>query len=76
MKKYQVMILDEWENLYHIGFYEQLDESIDDINNFIQTYGVSIDKLEEHVETFDTSFNKLIELEDGSCISIKGFIFD
>lgn len=76
MKKYQVMILDEWENLYNIGFYDNLQESINDINNFLEVYNISIDKLEEYVDANGISFNKTIKTEDDSYIFIKGFIFE
>lgn len=34
-KVFEVCLIDEWNNTYLIGFYKDLDDSIDDINNYI-----------------------------------------
>lgn len=48
MKLYEVIIQDEWDNLTLLGFYKNLDDSIDDINSFLTTYGVEIQKGDVH----------------------------
>ena len=75
MKKYQVIMQDEYNNLYNIGFYDNLSESIDDINDFLEVYNVSITELIEYPSTFSTCFDKDIEIDDGNTIMIRGFIF-
>ena len=75
MNKYQVIMQDEYNNLYHIGFYNQLEDSLEDINNWLSIYGVEIDELKEYPSTFNMCFDKDIEVDEG-CISIRGFIFD
>lgn len=37
-KIYEIFIQDEWNNLTLMGFYNHLDDSIKDINNFIHIY--------------------------------------
>ena len=77
MKKYQVIIQDEWNNLYHIGFYDNLSDAIPDVNDWLQSYEVSIDELDEYPSTFSMCFDREIEVYDGeSVIYIRGFIFD
>ena len=40
MKKlYQVIFQDEYNNLSEIGWYESLDDSIEDVNDQISIYG-------------------------------------
>lgn len=77
MKKYQVIIQDEWNNLYHIGFYDNLSDAIPDVNDWLQSYEASIDELTEYPSTFNMCFDKEIEVYGGeSVIYIRGFIFD
>ena len=75
LKKYEVFIQDEWNNLWLMGFYDNLSDAIPDINNFLETYSVKIDKLEEYSSTFNTCFDTEVETSDGEIIMIRGFIF-
>lgn len=76
MKKiYHVIIQDEWNNLFHCGFYNELSEAIPDINNFLEAYNVQIDELTEYPSTFDICFDREIEIEEG-IVMIRGFIFN
>lgn len=76
MKKYQVIIQDEYNNLYHIGFYDNLSDSVEEINSFLETYNVSIDGLKVYPSTFNECFDTEIETPDGNFIMVRGFIFD
>ena len=89
---YEVFIQDEWNNITLLGFYKTLDDSIQDINNFISIYGDGKYKLEkgmlkEYPSTFDYCFDtSLVDLfevydNDEQCneignVMIRDFIFD
>lgn len=83
-KIYQVIIQDEWNNLSLIGFYDDLDDSIDDINEYIEPiYNVKLKKgdLHERAGTFsrvfDTDLGDIFEEnEDLYGVMIRGFILD
>lgn len=75
MKVYQVIIQDEWNNLYHLGFYADLKDSIEDINSWLESYNVKIDDLQEYAGSFDTCFDKEIEVDD-SYVYVRGFILN
>lgn len=75
MKKYQVIFQDEWNNLCHVGFYDKLEDSIEEINLYLEIYEIKIDSLEEYASTFGMCFDKELETEDGNSIYIRGFIF-
>lgn len=76
LKKYQIIMQDEYDNLYHIGFYDDLMDGIDDVNDWLQVYGVSIEDISEYASTFSTCFDKEIETEDGTIVMIRGFVFE
>lgn len=76
LKRYQIIMQDEYDNLYHIGFYNDLMDGIDDVNNWLQVYGVSIEDINEYASTFSTCFDKEIETEDGTIVMIRGFVFE
>ena len=81
---YEVMMQDEYDNLYLLGFYESLDDSIEDINGFIGAYdddgAIPLKKgdLAEYASTFGTCFDREIEWEhEEDCpgtIMVRGFI--
>ena len=75
LKKYQVIIQDEWNNLYHIGFYDNLDDSLQDVNEFLETYDVKVDSLQEYASTFGSCFDVDIETPTEEIIMVRGFIF-
>ena len=81
---YEVMMQDEYDNLYQLGFYGSLDDAIEDINGFIGAYeddgAVPLRKgdLAEYASTFGTCFDRPIEWEnEDDCpgtIMVRGFI--
>ena len=81
---YQIVMQDEYDNLYLLGFYESLDDAIEDINDFISAYyedgAIPLKKgdLAEYASTFGSCFDREIEWKnEDDCpgsIMIRGFI--
>lgn len=81
---YQIVMQDEYDDLYLLGFYESLDDSIEDINGFISAYyedgAIPLKKgdLAEYASTFGSCFDREIEWKnEDDCpgsIMIRGFI--
>ena len=81
---YQIVMQDEYDNLYLLGFYESLDDAIEDINGFISVYeedgAIPIKKgdLAEYASTFGTCFDREIEWKnEDDCpgtIMVRGFV--
>ena len=75
---------DEYDNLYLLGFYDSLDDALEDINGFIGAYeddgAIPLEKgdLAEYASTFGTCFDREIEWEnEEDCpgtIMVRGFI--
>lgn len=74
LKKYEVFIQDEWNNLWLVGFYDNLEDAIPEVNEFLTTYDVRIDEIKEYPSTFGSCFDKEVETSDGEIIMIRGFI--
>lgn len=90
-KLYQVFVTDEYNNNYLLGFYNNLDDSINEINDYIQEDKYKLQKgdLKEYTSTFGTCFDTCLydillskygdEFEDcniDTSMYIRGFIFD
>ena len=80
-KRYLVIMQDEWNNLYYMGEYKELKDSIDDINEFLKVYDVSIksEDLKEYASTFGGAFDLDIGMmyegrDDLVGIMVRGFI--
>lgn len=73
-KKYIIFMQDEWNNLYLIGFYDNLSDAIPEINDWLEIYDVKIDELEEYPSTFGYAFDKEIETKDETVLMVRGFI--
>ena len=73
-KKYIIFMQDEWNNLYLIGFYDNLSDAIPEINDQLEIYDVKIDELEEYPSTFGYAFDKEIETKDETVLMVRGFI--
>jgi hypothetical protein len=74
LKKYEVFIQDEWNNLWLVGFYDNLEDAVPEVNEFLETYHIKIDGLKEYPSTFGSCFDKEVETSDGEIIMIRGFI--
>lgn len=82
---YEIVMQDEYDNLYLLGFYQSLDDAIEDINGFIGAYdddgAIPFKKgdLAEYASTFGTCFDREIEWEnEGDCpgtLMVRGFAF-
>lgn len=81
---YQVMMQDEYDNLYLLGLYASLDDAIPDVNGFIEAYDgakpLAPGDLMEYAGTFGPCFDREVEWEDeDECpgrIMVRGFAFD
>lgn len=76
MKKYQVIFQDEYNNLYEVGFYDKLEDSINDINDYLEPYEERIEELEEYVSTFGMAFDREIYTKQDLLVMIRGFIHE
>lgn len=74
--KYIVFTQDEWNNLYLMGFYNNLKDAIPDVNQWLETYNVSIDSLDEYPSTFGMAFDKEVETPNEQYVMVRGFILD
>lgn len=92
MKKlYEVIFVSEFNNFYHLGWFENLDDSIEKINGEISVYGNGKYKLKkgalkEYPSTFNSCFDTgLVELfeeefgeevyDDFQSCEIRGFVW-
>ena len=80
-KRYEVIMQDECNNLYLIGEYKELKDSIEDINGFLSVYDVTIkeEDLKEYASTFGGTFDLDIGMmyedrDDLVGIMVRGFI--
>lgn len=81
---YQVMMQDEYDNLYLLGLYASLDDAIPDVNGFIEGYDgakpLAPGDLAEYASTFGSCFDREVEWEDEDecpgCIMVRGFALD
>ena len=81
---YEIVIQDEYNDFYLLGFYGSLDDAIEDINGFISVYDedgvISLKKgdLAEYASTFGACFDREIEWKnEDDCpgsVMIRGFI--
>lgn len=76
MKKYHVFMQDDYNNLYHLGFYNSLEDALPDVNEWLSSYDVHVDEIEEYASTFGPCFDKIIDIDEYEVVYIRGFIFD
>ena len=74
---------DEWNNLYYLGEYKKLKDSISDINDWLKVYNTFIeeDDLKEYSSTFGSCFDLDIGMmhenrDDLLGIMVRGFVLD
>lgn len=81
---YQVMMQDEYDNLYLLGLYASLDDAIPDVNGFIEGYDgakpFGPGDLAEYAGTFGPCFDREVEWDDEDecpgCVMVRGFALD
>lgn len=85
MKLYQVIFQDEYNNLYMLGFYKDLRDSIQDINKELDSYDIVIEEEDLKLypstfsECFDLSIRNIDRYEDNDDIPdiyVRGFVFE
>ena len=88
-KRYQVIYIDEWNNMYEIGWFDTLREAEPIINNYIKDYILNdgendgknaefgedkpLGELKEYPSTYGFCFDKEIYTESG-CLQVRGFV--
>lgn len=91
-KIYEVFVTDLWNNNYLMGFYKNLDDSINDINSMLDDkHKIEKGDIKEYASTFDMCFGTCIgdilmdkgqlseeddDFEDLSSMMVRGFILD
>lgn len=68
-KIYQVILQDEWNNLYHQGFYPSLAASLPSLNSFLESYGVKLEK--KDLKTYAGSFSEVFDANIGDICASK-----
>ena len=74
-KIYIVIFQDLYNNLYLVGFYRNLRDSIKDINGYLIPYNSEINEIKENESTFGYNFDTYVIDKDGNdtgCM-IRGF---
>lgn len=64
---------DEWNNLYYMGEYQKLEDSIDDINGFLSVYDVVIKK--EDLKEYTSTFGEVFDLDIGMMYEDRDDLF-
>lgn len=59
-----------------MGTYDNLDDAIPDVNNWLSVYDIQIDELKEYPCTFGMCFDKEVETKDEQFLMIRGFILE
>ena len=74
---FQVIMQDEYNNLFHIGFYKQLEDATNEVNEWLSFYDTKLDEpLCVYPSSFNMAFDKEIETPEGDFVFIRGFIFN
>lgn len=80
MKIYEIIMQDESNNLYLLGFYRDLKDAVEDINEWLSTYDFELedDDLKEYPSTFNMCFDlDLGNFSEELCgVYIRGFILE
>ena len=65
MKKvYEIIFVDEWNNFNQLGWYENLDDAIDDINKCLEVYANGKYKLQKgDLKEYPGSFGSCIDMD-------------
>lgn len=84
-RKYQVVFVDEYDNWYEVGWYDDLEEAEEPLNDYLKLYkdedgnvpefgeGTNLGHLEEYPSTFTFCFDRFIDVDCG-CVQVRGFV--
>lgn len=87
-KLYLVIMQDEYNNLYEVGYFKSLDDAIPEINQHLSAYNIELKpgSVKEYVSTFDWCFDATVsdliedwdedECPEAAMIMIRGFIYN
>lgn len=83
MKKYQIIVVNKYNNFYDLGLYNNLDDSIEDINEYLP-YGYKLKKGDLKEYSSGNSFGGYVsDILDIDCddseiygYQVRGFIYD
>ena len=82
-KKYQVIFVDEYDNWYEVGWYDNLEEAEEPLNEYLKVYTdedgnvpmfgekTTLGHLEEYPSTFNPCFDRDICVDCG-CVQVRG----
>ena len=76
-KKYQVIFQDEYNNLFEVGIYDNLDDAIKDVNGYLTEDYNKLEKgdLFEYSNTFGPTFDKeIVNKDETAAVYVRGFI--
>lgn len=89
-KKYQIVFVDEYNNWFLVGFFDNLEDAVPEVNAYLETYefeeddelsGVpqfgkdaNLGELTEYANTFSFCFDRIINTTCG-CVEVRGFVF-
>lgn len=90
LKKYQVVFVDEYNNWYLIGFFDNLQDAEPGLNTMLEGYtgydddgnkctfqfgdNTTLGHLTEYAGTMSACFDRILDADVG-CIQVRGFIF-
>lgn len=82
-KYYLVIFQDEYNNLYYVGKYSDLNDSIEDLNDCLTPYNIKLKEgdIREYASTysmaFDTDLSSLFDDREDLCgVMVRGFILE
>ena len=89
-KKYQVIFVDEYNNWFLVGFFDNLEDAVPEVNSYLETYefeeddelsgvpqfgkNANLGELTEYASTFSFCFDRIINTTCG-CVEVRGFVF-
>ena len=90
LKKYQVVFVDEYNNWYLIGFFDNLRDAEPQLNVMLEGYtgyddddnriqlqfgdDTDLGPLQEYAGSLSPVFDRIIDTDVG-CIQVRGFVF-
>jgi len=74
--RFLVFTQDEYNNNYYIGVFNELENAIPKINEWLGGYEVQITELTRYPGTFGYCFDKEIITPNEEYVYVRGFILD